>query len=144
MNKNFLVIAALVAGYAFLKIKTGISNLTFYFRGIGIDFENFNPIANLTFGINNPSNLNLKINAVSGSLLVGNTVIGTVSSFERVIIPKQSEGILTVKVRLSVWGVVSDIVNRIQTKSGLSYQLNFVGSVNADGILIPVNMTFAI
>ena len=94
--------------------------------------------------IQNPSNEKYTINSFVGNLQSGTEIIGNVSSFVPTVILPNSQTTYPLTIRLSLIGVVSDLIALIQQGSGISQTLILNGYLNASGIVAPVNISYKI
>lgn len=133
-----------IAAAMYFSTKKAVGLLNYYISKVELSFSGATPILRLTIGIQNPSNETFQINSFVGNLLANGYVIGNVSSFEKLTIGPASLGLYKLTVRLSLIGVVSDIVNAIQQGSGTTQTITFKGAVNASGLLAPVNLQYKI
>lgn len=127
-----------------LLTKKSIDALNYYFKGISFDFDGITPVIKLTLAIQNIANRSFNVTGFTGVLYAGSKSIGNVSQFNPVVIMPHSETLYSVNIRLSPIALVSDIVAKIAQKQGLEYELNLIGTLNAEGLLIPVNFKFVI
>ena len=101
----------------------------------------------LTIGImaQNTSGQQFNINSFTGDLFVvqdsKNTYIGNVSSFTPQVLLPNSQVNLTMQCRLSLLGIVNDLIQVIQYKN-FNMQLKLSGVANVDNYRIPINTTF--
>lgn len=121
-----------------------IANLTFFPHGVsGMAFEGMNPVAYLDILVQNPSNVSIDINSLSGNVLADGTLVGNVSNFTPVALAGNSEAVVRVKVRLQLLGLVNDIISAFQA-GHLQKNLAIDGTANVDGVQYPLNLTFQI
>lgn len=129
--------------YIFLT-KRSAESLKYYFKSFSLRFDGITPIFRINLMLLNGSNQTFQIQSVVGNLSVGNQVIGNVYSFTPVKILANSQQQYSFDVRLNIFSIVSDLIDKINNGTGLSYQVNMAGTMNAEGFMIPVNFNFAI
>lgn len=141
--KYVVLAGAGLLAYYWYRLRS-VTAITALFQGVSIAFEGIIPVLRITLLVQNVSNLPINVSAFTGYLYNGDKLIGTASMFNRITIPGATQVPVTFDVRLSLLGVVSDIVAKIQQGTGLSYDLRFSGSINAEGLLIPLDLNFAV
>lgn len=129
--------------FAFAK-KQAISLLNYFIAGVDIGVQSGAPVIVLKVAIQNPSNENFTVNAIVGNLYANNQLIGNVSSFVNVPVAGASQSLLPINVRISLIGIAADVYNLISNHNGLSQTINFKGTINASGIIAPIDLTYKI
>lgn len=137
-----LIGAGLLAWYLFTK--KSVESINYYFRSFSLDFDGITPVIKITLAVQNISNRQFNITGFTGVLYAGDKVLGNVSQFNPVVIMPTKETFYTINVRLSPIALVSDIVSKITQGTGLSYDLRIIGTMNAEGLLVPVSLNFVI
>lgn len=127
-----------------LLTKRSAESLKYYFKSFSLRFDSITPIFRIKLMLLNGSNQTFQIQSVVGNLSVGNQVIGNVYSFDPVKILANSQQEYSFDVRLNIFSIVSDLIDKINNGTGLSYQVNMNGTMNAEGFMIPVNFNFGI
>lgn len=140
--KSLLLPAALFIGWLVYSQKKALDQLQFLVQGVGIKFDNFTPILKVDLMCQNVSNETFKINSIVGSLYSNNNYIGNVSNFTQISVLPSSQIIVPIEIRLSLTGIVSDLINLITTKSGITQNLVLNGYINASGIVAPLNINY--
>lgn len=128
----------------FLVTKKSAESLSYYFKGFSLSFDGITPVLKITIAIQNITNRNFNITGFTGNLFAGDVFIGNVSNIDPVVVEKGKETLYVLNVRLSLVSLVSDIISKIVQKEGLDYSLYLVGTLNAEGVLIPVNFNFTV
>lgn len=119
-------------------------NLTFFpHRFTGMAFEGITPVATIELIVQNTSNTDFTLNSLSGNVLVQNTLVGNVGNFSPVYIPGNSETVIPLKIRFLLISLVDDIIAAFQT-GHFDKELVFDGTVNANGVQVPLNLTYKI
>lgn len=139
----FTGIAALVATTLFAQ-KRAAGYLQFFVQGVAVAFDGITPVLKVNLAIQNPSNQRFVIKSLVAELTANGSTIGNVSSFQTVNVAPNSQMILPILIRLSLLAVAMDIVNLIQTRSGVSQQIKLKGAVNANDMLIPLELDYKI
>lgn len=140
-NTIFLVVGGLVA-YLILMEKRAIANLNYVIAGISLTFSGIVPVLGINILIQNVSNQSFDITSFVGSLTIDGTYVGDVSSFTPVIIAGSSQAYMNVKVNLSLIGIVSDLINLMNSKSGIPKKLVLSGNINVNNIVAPLSLSY--
>lgn len=142
-NKILLLGGAAIAYYLYTQ-KRAISLLNYYIHGVALDFQGLAPILKIDIGIQNPSNTGFEVRDFVGNLVANGNNIGTMSAFTPLTVAPASQVIYPVYIRLNAIGIVEDIIQLIQSQSGISQTIALTGYVNASGIVAPINLTYKI
>ena len=89
----------------------------------------------------NTSNQVLSCYSFAASLTANNILIGNVASFTPQIIAPNSQQIISVDVRLSILGIVNDIIRDVQF-GNFQQDIILNGFANVDNYQVPITMTF--
>jgi len=143
-SKDILIGAGIFVAWLVYSQKKAIGLLNYIISGVSISFDGITPIMRLSIGVQNVSNESFLLKSFVGNLTANGFVIGNVSSFVPINIPAASQVNYDVYVRMSLIGVVQDIVNLIQQKSGMAQTVKLDGFVNASGIVAPVSLSYKI
>lgn len=131
-----LAVAAFIGLVAFTK-KKAADLLNFNFAGIDAHFDGITPVITVNVAVQNPTNEAFHVRAITGNLTANNYDIGTVSNFNAATIPPASQVIYPLDIRVSLFGIVSDLWNAIKG-NGLQQKIKFDGIANVDGVSIPL------
>lgn len=143
LKTGLFVGGALLAYNAFTKANA-LQTLNFYPKGVsGISFEGVTPIIKLNLAIQNTSNQQMVIRSLAGNLFANGFLIGNVSSYNVLAIRPNAESIFSITVRLSLLGVVQDIIDAIKG-NGFSQEIEFQARANVDRYNIPINIKYSI
>lgn len=94
----------------------------------------------LNFIIQNITNVTANLNALTGSVYVNGTVVGTLSNFTPVSIPATSQVSINVNLAVSILGLSSQILQLIQ---GGGATVEVKGNMNVDSLIIPFDEQLA-
>lgn len=141
---EILLIAAGILGLYFWKQKEAAGNLIFFPGTItGMAFEDATPVAFLTLQIQNTSNVDIQINSMAGNVFANGVRVGNVSNFDPVMIGRNSQGYLPIKVQFDLIGIVQDIIRAWQ--GGVFRQtISIEGFVNAGSVQVPISLVFKV
>lgn len=141
MEEGVLIIAG-IFGIWYLVRRNAVSNLLFQpTTDISMSFEGSLPVARINLLVQNTSNVSLQLNSFAANVYANNTYVGNVSGFTPVMIAANSEGLIPVDVKFNPLGIVQDIIRAFQTKS-FAQNIELRGSVNAEGVQVPIDLTF--
>lgn len=135
--------AGLVIYSLFRKANAGGTLIFSSDRIYSLRLENLTPTIVFGLRVQNTSNQPFTIFSFAADIKHNNYVIGNASFFQAQTIPKNSEVILQIKVRLSLLGVVNDLINAFQTKD-FTYNISVNGFANVDQLQVPVNLSYKI
>lgn len=142
MKKSFVVAIGLGAIALFYlmgksgagkKLKISLLKLRAKAKGFNI------PDVFLDFQIINPTNQNLTVRNIVGTLKVNGNDFSTISQLEQISIPANQTTIYSVKVQTTVTDAISTIYALLRNKQKL--KITFDGTINSEGFLIPINQT---
>jgi hypothetical protein len=145
---NTLTTAAVAAGAiialtAFSKAKAA-GTLNFYPEGVrSLSFDGITPVISIGLVIQNPSSNSFQIKSLVGNLSANGFLIGNVSTYQPVTVRPNSQSVLVLNVRLSILGVVTDIINAFQG-NGVQQIMNFKAWANVDNYSAPITITYKI
>lgn len=142
--KYILIPAGLLIAWLVFAQQKAINLLNYIITGVKLSWDGITPILTVALTIQNVSNEKYTVNSFVGTLTSGGTMIGNVSTFVQTDIPASSQVSLPLQIRLSLIGVVSDLVALINQGSGISQTIVLNGYLNASGILAPINLSYKI
>ena len=142
-NKSFIYfgIGAAVLLYLLSK-KSAAKNLRIYFQTIGTKKStglNF-PTITATFRIVNPTSSTLTIDSIAGDLMVNNKLLSTLANNESFTVPAKSESLYTVNIKTPIFNALTTVLQLLKAKTK-NIKVDFVGTANSGGILLPINET---
>jgi hypothetical protein len=145
MKKNYIWIVAAVAalGY-FLYRKTNFAkNLVFRLSDVKPDGSLKDPKVIISIVVSNPSNQTANVKAVVGTLFLDDKEISIVNTTTAQAILPQTDSILRIVAKPQIFGIarlLRDLLYKSK-RSKIKEKFNFIGSVNVDGVLLPINET---
>lgn len=143
-GKTILFGGAAVLLYSLFAKATAGRNLVFYPKGIhSIDFENGSPVLNVKLGVGNTTNHNFSIYSIAGDVYTNNTYIGYISNFSTVNIPARSESLIPIKIKLSLIGIVSQLVDGL-TQGTWTQKIELDMKANVDNLVVPVVIKYQV
>jgi hypothetical protein len=143
MKKSFLYIGIGAAVLLYLLSKSSAAkNLKVYFQTLSLKKPkglNF-PTVQAVFRIINPTSSTLTIDSIAGDITVNNKFLSSLSQIDPISIPANSETLYTINIKTPIFNALQTIVSLFKSKSK-SFKVDFVGTVNSGGILLPINET---
>jgi len=143
MKKSFLYIGIGAAVLLYLLSKSSAAkNLRVYFQTLSLKKPkglNF-PTVQAVFRIVNPTSSTLTIDSIAGDITVNNKFLSSLSQIDPISIPANSETLYTINIKTPILNALQTIVSLFKSKSK-SFKVDFVGTVNSGGILLPINET---
>ena len=141
-GKTVLIGAAAFLLYSFLRKGKALGNLVFHPHSLkDIKFEGITPVMTLGLAVQNTSNQSFTLNSIAGELYANNYLIGNIASFSAQTISPNSEKVIFIKARLSLLGIVTDMINAI--KNGTWTQtLELESTANIDNLQVPVDLKY--
>lgn len=116
-------------------------------RIVGIDFDGATPILKMVVPAQNTSNQKFNVKSVSGDLYVikdnKNIFVGNVSNFSQQSVLPNAQSDVAFDVRLSLIGVVSDLIKSLQW-GNFESTIKLDALVNVDNYQVPVVTTMTI
>jgi hypothetical protein len=143
MKKGLVVILAAATALYFVAKKSLSSKLIFQLQDIGTSGKWYAPVLIISVRVLNPSNQSAQLNSITGELSLNGKFISNITSFVPQKIAAKAESVIKLEAKPGVTGAASVILTALQ-KKGTGYKAKFVGNANVDGIVIPINETFAI
>lgn len=145
MKKNYIWIVAAVAavGYFVYRKMNFAKSLVFRLSDVKPDGSLKDPKVIISINVSNPSNQRANIKAVTGTLYLDDREISVINTSTSQIIEPQTDSILRIVAKPQIIGIallLKDLFTK-STKRKLNKVFKFVGNVNVDGVLLPINET---
>lgn len=141
MRPLFVIGLLGVAAMAYSKAKT-IGTLIFYPGQIaGIKWKDGAPFVTVRVAVQNTTSNSLTLNSIAGNIFFQDTLVGNASFFFPQVIPPNSGGYITLDIRMSIIGLVNELVTQI-THNNFGGLLTMDGFTNIDGVQFPLDLTF--
>lgn len=143
LSKTLLAAGAVVALSSMQKAAAS-RNLNFFPSDIKrIRFEGIVPILTLGITIQNPNNVRMVIRSMVGNISANGIMVGNISTYRDTAINARSQAVMFLDVRLSLIGVVNDIVKAFKP-GGIQQTVVIDAWVNVDNITVPMKMTYKV
>lgn len=137
--------------YSFIAKKNAASRLQFYVSKVALRFSGITPILDIILAVQNPTQQNLKVGSILGELYINGNYAANISGFQLTDIKSFGVSYFPISARLSISGVVSqiiDIINGLSSGAGIqslaNQVLTFKGTVNAEGVSVPLNFNYKV
>lgn len=128
--------------YGLFRKGKALGNLYFFPKSFkGIRFDGITPVMTLGLAVQNTSNQSFTVNSLAGELWANKYLIGNVSQFDSYTVKANSQTVIDVKVRLSLIGIVTDIINAISNNT-FSQTLELDSIANIDNLQVPIQLKF--
>jgi LEA14-like dessication related protein len=138
---DILIIGGLITAFIFFGGAQTVNSLKFVATGVGFDVSNpLSPIVNVSVIVQNPTSNSLQLNSFAGTATVNGTSSGNVSYFTPVLIAANSQTTITLQIRLSDAGIISDLLNFINAGTG-AILIAVNGTANVNGAGLPVSLS---
>lgn len=118
--------------------------MRFLINRVSLSGNVFTPELNIALLAQNPTDEDIAISSLLGDVYVNDSKIGNVSSFTPFTLLPNSETPFTVKARVSVTGILSQLGELLNGVGGAQPKVRISGTVNADGTVIPVDLNTTI
>lgn len=141
---SVLVALGVVAGIYFFNLKRAADNLVVFPGNItGFSLSGLTPEITATLIVQNTNNISFTVASIAATVSSNGVFIGNVSNFTPVEIPGNAQTAIPLKIQLQPIGVVNNIIGIITGGSG-STDITITGSLNANGIQAPIELTYKI
>lgn len=144
MKKNYIWIVAAVAavGYFVYRRMSFAKNLVFRLSDIKPEGSLRDPKLIISVAVSNPSNQKATIKAVTGTLYLDDREISVINTTTSQIIEQQTDSILRLVAKPQIIGIallIKDFIMKTKTKQKFNKTFKFIGNINVDGVLLPIN-----
>jgi LEA14-like dessication related protein len=145
MKKNYIWIVAAVAavGYFVYRKMNFAKSLVFRLSDVKPEGSLKDPKVVISINVSNPSNQRANIKNVTGTLYLDDREISVINTATSQVIEPQTDSILRIVAKPQVIGIIlllKDLLTKSKKKK-LDKVFKFVGNVNVDGVLLPINET---
>jgi len=130
MKNWILIVLAGLAGWYLLRKGQLAYRTKLLFKKLGFANKKFQ----LFFTIQNPTNDNARVSAITGEVYLDNKLIADFSSFSEQNIAPRSESQFQIQATPTI-GILQLITSKNWLKKGLAYTIK--GTANFDGIVLP-------
>lgn len=96
----------------------------------------------LKLGLQNPQSSGFTINAISGTIYLGDDQIANVSMFQPITLQPLAETIVPLTIQVGILDVLLNLKNVVNGSLNLHTPIRLVASINVDGILVPLDLKY--
>lgn len=137
-------IVALAIAYSLLRKRIAAGTLNFYPVSVtDIHFEGITPIMTVGLRVQNTSNQEFILKSIAGNVYANNYEVGNISAFQPLPIPANSQTTILLSLRLSILGIVNDIIRAWET-GNIHEDLEFDAYANVDGDQVPIRVKYSV
>jgi len=146
MKLNPLVIAPI----AYLLLKGGstlynASRLNFYVAKLVPRLQGITPVLDIYIGVQNPTGGTFSIQSAVGKVYANDNYLGDLSSFTLTTVKPNQQTFFIASLRMSLVGLAQEVYNSIsQGLSTVTFNLKFNGTVNVNGVPVPIALSYRI
>jgi LEA14-like dessication related protein len=132
----WIIPAALIAFYLFQRSR-------FNFRFVGFKV---NPKPSITIQLLNPSQVPALLQSIVLDVYLKGASIGTITNFNQLTIPSNGAANISLDISLNSFGLVALATTIIKDGANVTKNvaIDIIGTVNVDGISLPVNEKYQI
>jgi LEA14-like dessication related protein len=144
MKKNYIwiVAAALAAaGYFVYRKMNFAKSLVFRLSDVKPDGSLKDPKVIISVNVSNPSNQKANVKAVTGTLYLDDREISIINTTTFQIIEPQSDSVIRIVAKPQLIGIamlIKDLLSKSK-RNKIDKTFKFIGNVNVDGVLLPIN-----
>jgi len=139
---GLLVALGVVGGLYFFNLYRAAGNLVM-FPGNIIDFyfDGATPVLRVNLIVQNTNNVSFTVASIAATVSANGSMIGIVSNFTPVVIPGNSQAAIPLTLTLQPIALVNSIIGIVTGGAG-QQDIVIKGSLNADGIQAPIDLTY--
>lgn len=140
----------ILAPIAYLLFKGGstlynASRLNFYVAKIVPRLQGITPVLDIYIGVQNPTGGTFTVQSAVGKVYANDNFLGDLSSFTLTTVKPNQQTMFIASLRMSLVGLAQEIYNAIsQGISTVSFNLKFTGTVNVNGVPVPIALGYRI
>lgn len=139
--RNLLILGGTIVALFLFGRGRLASHVNVVLRGLNFSGGLRRPRFTLRFGVQNPTGQAATVRSIVGQVMANGRTIADVSGFQPMRIGPNSESIITVNADPQGLGVVQTILALIKEKGKEAVGFQFSGTINVDGINIPLSQT---
>jgi LEA14-like dessication related protein len=128
-------ILALAIFYVIRK-KSLVDNAKFSLQNVVLNWKKKEVYVRM--GISNPTNTQVIINSILGSLYFNNNEVAVVNSFSKLLISANATTTLNLTMKPTLYGIFESLKNILTKDIAKNYKVKFVGTANANGLNLPL------
>lgn len=139
--KNYLGFGILALAVIYiLRKKSFVDNAKFSLENVAFNWNKKEVYVRM--GILNPTNAQITISSILGSLFLNNNEVATVETFSRLLVSPNAKTSLNLTMKPTLYGIFTSLKSIFSSKDSKelfkSYKVKFVGTANANGVNLPL------
>lgn len=141
---EFLIALGVVGALYYGNLFRAAGNLVFFpGRITNLSLSGFSPEITAELIVQNTNNVSFTVASIAATVSSNGTLIGNVSNFSQIEIPGNSQAVIPLTIQLQPIALVNNIIGIITGGAGSS-EISVNGSLNANGIQAPIDLTYKI
>lgn len=139
--KNYLGFGILALAVIYiLRKKSFVDNAKFSLENVAFNWNKREVYVRM--GILNPTNAQITISSILGSLFLNNNEVATVETFNRLLVNPNAKTSLNLTMKPTLYGIFTSLKSIFSKKDSKeifkNYKVKFVGTANANGVNLPL------
>jgi LEA14-like dessication related protein len=139
--KNYLGFGILALAVIYiLRKKSLANNAKFSLENVAFNWNKREVYVRM--GILNPTNAQITISSILGSLFLNNNEVATVETFSRLLVSPNAKTSLNLTMKPTLYGIFTSLKSIFSKKDSKevfkNYKVKFVGTANANGVNLPL------
>jgi hypothetical protein len=143
-SQTLALVAAGAVAFSLLNKANAAGTLNFYPLSVtGIQMDGSTPVMTLGIRVQNTSGSQYVMRSIAGNAYSNNYLVGNFSSFAQQSIPANYQATIYITIRLSLIGIVQDILNAFQYHN-FTQTVTLQGYANVDNYQVPINLSYQV
>jgi LEA14-like dessication related protein len=139
--KNYLGFGILALAVIYILRKKSLAdNAKFSLENVAFNWNKKEVYVRM--GILNPTNAQITITSILGSLFLNNNEVATVETFSRLLVSPNAKTSLNLTMKPTLYGIFTSLKSIFSKKDSKevfkNYKVKFVGTANANGVNLPL------
>lgn len=135
--KNYLGFGILaIAVFYIIRKKSIVTNAKFSLENVVFNWKKKEVYIRL--GILNPTNAEITINSILGSLYFNTNEVAVVQSFQKLLVGANAKTNLNLTMKPTLYGIFESLKNLVTKDLAKTYKVKFIGTANANGVNFPL------
>lgn len=142
--KNYLGFGILALAIVYvLRKKSLVDNAKFSLENVAFNWNKREVYVRM--GILNPTNSEITITSILGSLFLNNNEVATIETFNKLLIGANAKTSLNLTMKPTLYGIFNSLMDIFKSKNATevknlakTYKVKFVGTANTNGINLPL------
>jgi LEA14-like dessication related protein len=139
--KNYLGFGILALAVIYILRKKSLAdNAKFSLENVAFNWNKREVYVRM--GILNPTNAQITISSILGSLFLNNNEVATVETFSKLLVSPNAKTSLNLTMKPTLYGIFTSLKSIFSKKDSKevfkNYKVKFVGTANANGVNLPL------